>query len=68
MILHEVLKYPELELVIGMELDPMVVRGSFKYFRTEPHFDDGRVQWYFGDAAKSLSMLADEYLGGRSIW
>ena len=63
MILHEVLKYPDLELVVGMELDQMVVRGSFKHFKTEPHYDDGRVQWWFGDAAMSLRMLPDEYLG-----
>eukprot|EP00588_Corethron_pennatum_P033048 CAMPEP_0194346934 /NCGR_PEP_ID=MMETSP0171-20130528/105705_1 /TAXON_ID=218684 /ORGANISM="Corethron pennatum, Strain L29A3" /LENGTH=1039 /DNA_ID=CAMNT_0039114119 /DNA_START=132 /DNA_END=3250 /DNA_ORIENTATION=+ len=63
MILHEVLKYPDLELVIGMELDQVVVRGSFKHFKTEPHYDDDRVQWWFGDAARSLKMIPDEYLG-----
>lgn len=41
----------------------MVVRGSFKHFKTEPHFDDDRVEWWFGDAAKSLKMLPNEYLG-----
>eukprot|EP00979_Chaetoceros_neogracilis_P018903 scaffold11423_cov677-Chaetoceros_neogracile.AAC.1 len=46
-----------------MELDQIVVRGSFKHFKTEPHFDDDRVQWWFGDAAKSLRMLPDEFLG-----
>eukprot|EP00588_Corethron_pennatum_P014170 CAMPEP_0194269570 /NCGR_PEP_ID=MMETSP0169-20130528/3702_1 /TAXON_ID=218684 /ORGANISM="Corethron pennatum, Strain L29A3" /LENGTH=798 /DNA_ID=CAMNT_0039011255 /DNA_START=1 /DNA_END=2397 /DNA_ORIENTATION=- len=46
-----------------MELDQVVVRGSFKHFRTEPHYDDDRVQWWFGDAANSLKMIPDEYLG-----
>jgi spermidine synthase/uncharacterized protein YrzB (UPF0473 family) len=61
MILHEVMKYPELELVVGLELDQRVVRGSFKHFGTQPHFDDDRVEWWFGDASKSLTMLPKEY-------
>ena len=63
MILHEVLKYPDLELVVGLELDQRVVRGSFKHFGTQPHFDDERVEWWFGDATKSLRMLPKEYFG-----
>ena len=63
MILHEILKYPSLELVIGMELDQQVVRSSFKNFGTQPHFDNPKVQWWFGDAAKSLRMLPQEYFG-----
>ena len=63
MILYEVLKYPDLELVVGLELDQRVVRGSFKHFGTQPHFDDERVEWWFGDASKSLRMLPKEYFG-----
>ena len=54
MIVHEVLKYPSLELVVGLELDQTVVRKSFKNMGTQPHFDDERVQWWFGDATTSL--------------
>jgi len=63
MILHEVLKYPELELVVGMELDQGVVRRSFAHFGTRPHFHDDRVRWWFGDAAESMRRLPDHYLG-----
>ena len=63
MILHEVLKYPSLELVIGMELDQQVVRGSFKNMGIQPHFDVDAVQWWFGDASKSLQMLPEDYYG-----
>ena len=51
MIVHEILKYPSLELVVGLELDQQVVRSSFKNFGTQPRFDDPRLQWWFGDAA-----------------
>lgn len=61
MVLHEVLKYPSLELVVGLELDQYVVRNSFRYFNSQPHFDDKRVEWWFGDGAKSLLMLPKEY-------
>jgi len=63
MILHEILKYPSLELVVGMELDQQVVRSSFKNMGTEAHFDDERVQWWFGDAVKTLQMLPQELYG-----
>ena len=61
MLLHEALKYPDLELVVGLELDQWVVRKSFQYFHTQPHFDDPRVEWWFGDATKSLLLLPTEY-------
>lgn len=61
MLLHEILKYPELELVVGLELDQMVVRKSFRFFSTQPHFDDPRVEWWFGDATKSLLLLPEDY-------
>ncbi len=63
MILHEVLKYPSLELVVGMELDQQVVRGSFKNMGIQPHFDVDAVQWWFGDASKSIQMLPEDYYG-----
>lgn len=61
MLLHELLKYPDLKLVVGLELDQTVVRKSFRYFRSSPHFEDPRVEWWFGDATKSLLLLSQEY-------
>mmetsp|Transcript_19521 Transcript_19521/g.35395 ORF Transcript_19521/g.35395 Transcript_19521/m.35395 type:complete len:986 (-) Transcript_19521:61-3018(-) len=63
MLLHESLKYPNVELVLGLELDQKVVRESLKFFHTQPHFEDPRVQWWFGDAAKSLSLIPREWFG-----
>ena len=63
MLLHESLKYPNVELVLGLELDQKVVRESLKHFHTQPHFEDPRVQWWFGDAAKSLALLPREWMG-----
>lgn len=67
MLLHEVLKYPSLELVVGLELDQKVTRGCFKHFGTQPHFDDERVEWWFGDASKSLLMLPKDYFGSFDL-
>jgi len=63
MIVHEILKYPSLELALGLELDQTVVRTSFRNFGTQPHFDDERLQWWFGDGSKSILMLPEEYYG-----
>jgi hypothetical protein len=63
MLLHEILKYPDLELAVGLELDQKVTRGAFKYFGVQPHFDNEKVQWWFGDASKSLLMLPEDYFG-----
>mmetsp|Transcript_14520 Transcript_14520/g.40367 ORF Transcript_14520/g.40367 Transcript_14520/m.40367 type:complete len:1336 (-) Transcript_14520:1047-5054(-) len=63
MILHEILKYPNLELVVGMELDQQVIRSAFKNLGTLPYFDDHRVHWWFGDATKSLFALPESYFG-----
>ena len=67
MLLHELRKYPDIELIVGLELDQTVVRTSFKYFKTQPHFDDERVQWWFGDATKSLLMLPKEWFGSFDL-
>ncbi|KAL7543767.1 hypothetical protein ACHAXR_013077 [Thalassiosira sp. AJA248-18] len=63
MLLHEILKYDHLELVLGLELDQKVTRNSFEHFKTQPHFDNPKVQWWFGDGAKSLTLLPREYFG-----
>ena len=67
MLLYETLKYPNIEKVVGLELDQKVVRKSFKYFHTQPHFDDERVEWWFGDATKSLLMLPRDYFGSFDL-
>ena len=64
MLLHEILKYSKsLELAVGLELDQQVTRKAFQHYGVQPHFDDHRVQWWYGDAAKSLSMMPSEYFG-----
>ena len=60
MLLHEIVKYPSLELVVGLELDQKVTRNSFKYFGTQPHYDNEKVQWWYGDASKSLLMVSEQ--------
>ena len=57
---HRVLD-PTLKKVVGLELDQYVLRNSFRYFNSQPHFDDKRVEWWFGDGAKSLLMLPKDY-------
>lgn len=63
MLLHEIIKYPNLEFVVGLELDQMITRLSYKHLGTQPHFDNPKVQWWFGDASKSLLMLPEDYFG-----
>ncbi|KAG7355308.1 spermine/spermidine synthase domain containing protein [Nitzschia inconspicua] len=67
MLLHEALKYPNIQKVVGLELDQTVTRKSFKHFHTSPHFDDDRVEWWFGDATKSLLLLPEEYWGSFDL-
>ncbi|CAJ1959647.1 unnamed protein product [Cylindrotheca closterium] len=67
MLLFEALKYPTLEKVVGLELDQTITRKSFKYFQTQPHFDDERVEWWFGDATKSMLLLPEEYWGSFDL-
>lgn len=63
MLLHEILKYPQLEKVVGLELDQQVTRKSFQFFKTQPHYDDERVEWWYGDATKTLPLLPRDYWG-----
>jgi len=63
MLLYELLQYPSIELIVGLELDQTVPRSSFKYFGTQPHWDNDKVEWWFGDATKSLTILPKDYFG-----
>lgn len=67
MLLHEILKYPSIELAVGLELDQNVTRYSYKYFGTQPHWDNEKVEWWYGDATKSLLMLPREYFGSFDL-
>ncbi|CAJ1932661.1 unnamed protein product [Cylindrotheca closterium] len=67
MLLHEVLKFPELEKVVGLELDQQVTRKSFNYFKSQPHWDEQRVEWWYGDATKSLPLLPQGYWGSFDL-
>lgn len=67
MFLHEVLKYPDLELVVNLELDQTVTRKSFRHFKVDPHFHDSRVDWWFGDVTKSLLVLPKSYWGSFDL-
>jgi len=63
-LLHELLRYKSVELVIGMDIDQTVLRNSFRHYGIQPKFEDERVHWWFGDAAKSLTLLPPEdYFG-----
>lgn len=67
MLLHEALQYPTIEKVVGLELDQAVTRKAFQFFQTQPHFDDERVEWWFGDATKSLRLLPKDYWGSFDL-
>eukprot|EP00957_Ditylum_brightwellii_P126489 9641989-Ditylum_brightwellii.AAC.1 len=67
MLLHEILKYQSLELAVGLEIDQKVVRYCYKHFGSQPHFDNEKVQWWFGDASKTLLMLPREYFGSFDL-
>ena len=66
-VLNEFLKYPNLELAVGLELDQQVTRLAFKHFASLPHFDNPKVEWWYGDASKSLLMLPKEYFGSFDL-
>ena len=63
MLLHEILKYSEIEIVFGLELDQGVVRESFRNFGIEPEFDNPKVRWIFGDATVILQLIPHEFFG-----
>eukprot|EP00957_Ditylum_brightwellii_P159037 12104279-Ditylum_brightwellii.AAC.1 len=65
--LNEFLKYPSLELAVGLELDQQVTRLAFKHFASRPHYDDPWVQWWYGDASKLLLMLPKDYFGSFDL-
>eukprot|EP00566_Odontella_aurita_P003749 CAMPEP_0113586544 /NCGR_PEP_ID=MMETSP0015_2-20120614/34356_1 /TAXON_ID=2838 /ORGANISM="Odontella" /LENGTH=1264 /DNA_ID=CAMNT_0000491993 /DNA_START=143 /DNA_END=3937 /DNA_ORIENTATION=- /assembly_acc=CAM_ASM_000160 len=67
MLLAEAIKYPDLELVVGLELEQDITRKTFKHMYTQPFFHDRRVQWWFGDAVKSLRLLPKEYFGSFDL-
>jgi len=67
MLLHNIIQYPTLEKVVGLEIDQFVTRASFLHFGTRPHFDNEKVEWWFGDATKSLLMLPREYFGSFDL-
>lgn len=63
--LAEVLKYGSVKRVIQLELDPQVPLLSQKYFGVNAHLPGGensdpRVQWVFGDAAKTIDRLISQ--------
>ncbi|KAL3935557.1 MAG: hypothetical protein SGBAC_008948 [Bacillariaceae sp.] len=62
-LLNEIVKYPSLELVVGLELDQHVARLAFKHFGAQTHYHNEKVQWWYGDASKTLFMLPTEYFG-----
>ena len=57
MLLHEILKYPNLEKVVGLELDQTVTRKSFRHFKTQPHYDDPRVEWWYVALTRQFLLL-----------
>lgn len=63
MLLHEVLKYDSLKQAVVLELDQTVVRSAYHLFGVHPRWNDKRVEWWFGDAGKSLPMLPQDYYG-----
>ncbi|CAB9512773.1 Spermidine synthase [Seminavis robusta] len=68
MMLYEALKYPTVEKVVGLELDQTVTRYAYKYFGSQPHWDQHeKVEWWYGDASKSLLMLPKEYFGSFDL-
>ena len=64
MMVEEMLKYNDtLEFAIFMELDQKVVRESFRNYGVQPHFDNPKIQWWFGNAATGMLMVPEEWVG-----
>eukprot|EP00980_Cylindrotheca_fusiformis_P000518 scaffold129_cov79-Cylindrotheca_fusiformis.AAC.2 len=67
-LLNEIVKYhPSLELVVGLELDQHVARLAFKHFGAPTHYHNEKVQWWYGDASKTLFMLPTDYFGSFDL-
>jgi len=61
-VLREVLKYPSVERVLLIEVDPMVVNISKKYLRLDSGgFDDPRLEIVFCDAAEKVANLNEKF-------
>lgn len=45
MLLHE--NQPNWEKLVGLELDQTITWKSFQYFKTQPHYNDPRVEWSY---------------------
>jgi len=67
MLLSEILKYPSLEVVVGLELDQQVTRSAFKHFGSQPHWHNDKVEWWYGDARNSILMLPSAYFGSFDL-
>ena len=67
MVLSELMKYPGIELVVGMELDQQVCRSSMKYFGTSPLYHDERVEWWYGNGANALQIIPEDYFGSFDL-
>jgi len=67
MLLYEILQYTSLQLAVGLELDQKIPRTSFQHFGTKPHWDNNKVEWWIGDATKSILMLPKEYFGSFNM-
>jgi len=59
MLLHELLKYPSLKKVVGIAEDQDRVRQAMKIVYAAPHFDDDRVDWWFGNPTDILGFLSE---------
>lgn len=64
MALQELLKYDSLKRAVQLELDPQVVEQCQKFFKINAHLPgneerDERVEWIFGDAAKTIKDLVE---------
>ncbi len=61
-VLREVLKYPSVERVMLIEVDPTVVDISKKYLRLDSGgFDDPRLEIVFCDAAEKVANLDEKF-------
>lgn len=45
----------------------LYVRSNFKNFGTQPHFDDSRLECWFGDGAKFLLTLPSNCFGSFDL-